>query len=162
MIENLPRLLVVGEAGTGKARFAEKLAKNHKWNHLDIDKRINQGDDISSIVKEIPDKDFSVVNWTFLTDDLNLVAEAIFNKNYSCILFRSSQEHIEKYLRSQGFKDKFINSKKRKNAEVEALNNLVWLFSNVSRIMINDYFKPDGEFKDDEFVAGTDFYYRRP
>lgn len=160
MIANLPRLLICGESGTGKSKFAKKLVELHSWQHVDIDLRLSQGDDIFDIVKDIPDENYSVVNWTFLTDDLNLVAETIFNKNYSCLLFRSNERHIEKYLKSEGFDDDFINDEKRKEAEKDALNNLVWLFSNVSRIMINDYFDLEGNFKDDEFVSAIDFYYR--
>lgn len=159
MKENLPRLIVLGQSGTGKAEFARKLS-GYKWNHFDIDELL-KNKPIHEIVREIPAENYTVLNWTILTDDLNFVAELIFNKGYSCLVLRSDEAAVDAYLTTRGFDKKFINSKRRKTAEKEALESLIWLFSNVSRVMTGDYFKPDGTFKDEEFVSSYDFYYRK-
>jgi hypothetical protein len=155
-IPNLPRILVVGRSGTGKADFAKKLAKLSNWTHVDMDDKYANRD--INPVAIIPNENFCVVNWTLLPADLPFVAEAIFNKGYSTFKFSSAEDHIEKNLKRMGFDKKYIKDKVRIEEENWALE-ILNIFSNVSKLMTGDYFDIEGNYKSDEFITSLDFYF---
>jgi hypothetical protein len=56
------------------------------------------------------------------------------------------------------FGKKYITSKKRIDAEKEAVELTIWLFSNVARIMKSEYYDPEGNPKED-FMDYINTYY---
>jgi dephospho-CoA kinase len=149
---------VCGHSGTGKAEFAAKLASKHNWKHIDFDKGISEGKQSYEMVKEIPDENFVVANWTTVPNDLNIVAEILINKTFSCLILSAELETINKNLMAAKFGKKYITSKKRIDAEKEAVELTIWLFSNVARIMKSEYYDPEGNPKED-FMDYINTYY---
>ena len=152
-----PRLIVIGESGSGKSHFAKRLSEMFDWEHIDIDDKISNG--ANNIFDLMPVKDFVVANWSIVPGDLPFLAQICVNKEYSIIRFRTSRENIEKTLKNDGFDEDFIFDQERIEEEQYAIN-LVDILSNIVMVMNTDYFDINGNYQHDDYFKEIQNYYK--